>query len=112
MCDENTNRYIAILVVIPSSTNKLTDGQRHVLSGISRDTIADRVFLVLTFHGNPQMCLHSEDEDKIHYKYMFEFDNSNVLNQYCSDDANVNGEIWSNRRQTFNELFKKLEETG
>ncbi|CAC5418342.1 unnamed protein product [Mytilus coruscus] len=114
LCVKNTNRYFAILVVMPSSSNQLTDGQRHVLSGICRDNIADKVFLILTFHveGNTNNCLDIVAEAKIHYDHSFEFDNSNVFHECNSNDANVNVEIWNNRRQTFNKLFKKLEETG
>lgn len=114
LCDKNPNRYFAILVVIPSSSNQLTDGQRHVLSGICRNNIADRVFLTLTFHveGNTKNCLDIVNEAKIYYKHLLEFDNSNVYRECNYNDADANGKIWNNRRQTLNTLFKKLEETG
>lgn len=100
----------AVLVVVPSSTSRLTNGQKQVFSSIRKmfgKEIEKNIFLVIThYDGGEPICLPVLQQAEIPCDKMFLFNNSNLFSEIKVSSANLN--IWKDRADNFFKLFESL----
>lgn len=105
------------IVFVVSSGTTLTDKQRSDFSRISDADLSKNVFVAITFcdKKNKEECQKQLDRAHVHYKHVFEFDNANVLSsvgdtrRFSINLSNNEKRSWEQRRDTFNDLFRKLD---
>lgn len=101
----------AVLLVVPSSTSRLTDGQTYVFSSIRKmfgKEIEKNIFIVIThYDGGEPICLPVLQMANIPCDNMFMFNNSNLFSEIRDSSANLI--IWKNRIDNFIKLFESLE---
>lgn len=106
----------AILIVLPLSTERLTEGQEHIFSSILEmfgEDIKDNIFVTFTHDdtGSEQSCLSLLNAAGVPYKGYFRFNNAHVLSKPKSSEENIHMEFWKTRTDNFSKLFKTLETT-
>lgn len=101
----------AVLLVVPSSTSRLTDGQTYVFSSIRKmfgKEIEKNIFIVIThYDGGEPICLPVLQMANIPCYNMFMFNNSNLFSEIKDSSANLI--IWKDRIDNFVKLFESLE---
>lgn len=112
------NHVDAILIVLPLSAKRLTQGQEHVFSSILPmfgDDIKDNIFVTFTHDdsGDEHSCLSLLEKADIPYKGYFRFNNANIFSEFVSLKGGdcLNQTIWNTRNENFSKLFKQLETT-
>lgn len=108
----------AVLIVVTSSTTRLTPGQEHVFSsilGMFGENIGKNIFVATTFDDSGELkCLPVLQNANIPYAGVFRFNNSNVLTKFSSEHSkdSLIQECWNTRTKNFAMLFQKLETTA
>lgn len=101
----------AVVIVVPSSTSRLTTGQKYVFSSIQRmfgKDIENNIFVVIThYDGGEPICLPVLQKANIPCDNMFLFNNSNLFSEI--KDSSANSDIWMQRADNFFKLFESLE---
>lgn len=101
----------AILIVMSSSTSRLTEGQKHVFSCIRKlfgEDVKRNMFVVIChYDGGEPRCLHLLKSEQIPCENMFLFNNSNVFSEIENQSRDLS--IWQERAKTFAALFSCLE---
>lgn len=97
----------AVCIVLPLSSNRLTEAQGQVFSnivGLFAKNIEKNIFAMITNDdgGDPQ-CLNALKTAGIPVKEYFRFNNSDVFS------TNPSEKLWNNRAENFVKFFKLLE---
>lgn len=107
---QKINHLDAVLIVVPASVNRLTEGQEYVYTSIRKIfgiDIDKNMFVITTHHdGGIPVCLPFLKEVNIPCTHVFKFNNSNLFSK--TDGSSVNS-VWSDRAKSFSELFVSLE---
>lgn len=107
----------AVLIVVPLSATRLTEGQQHVFSSILRlfgKDIRRNIFVAITWDDSGELqCMSVLEKSGIPHSDYFRFNNSNVLTEFkpTEDQDLINQTIWNNRTDNFSKLFEKLKNT-
>lgn len=107
----------AILIVVPMSTTRLTEGQQNVFTNILQmfgDDIKNNVFVATTWDDSGEItCLDVLKSAGVHYADVFRFNNANLYSAFSSaiQHDTINQSFWDARTKSFSELFQKLEAT-
>lgn len=107
----------AVLIVIPLSTQRLTEGQEYIFSSIAKlfgDDIKDNICVAITHddEGKPT-CLGLLEKviPQIPQSKVFRFNNSFVIDKEKMNSKTTGHEDkWRQRSITFSELFNKMNE--
>lgn len=107
----------AVFIVIPLSTQRLTEGQEYVFSSIAKlfgDDIKDNICVAITHDdGGKPTCLGLLEKvvAKIPQCKVFRFNNSFVIDKGDKESETKEHEAnWRKRSITFSELFNKMNE--
>lgn len=107
----------AVLIVVPLSATRLTEGQQHVFSSILRlfgKDIRGNIFVAITWDDSGELqCLSVLEKSGIPYSGYFRFNNSNVFTEFkpTANQDLINQTIWNNRTDNFSKLFQVLKNT-
>lgn len=100
----------AVCIVVPLSSNRLTEAQTWVFNNILSlfgANIKDIIYPCITFDdGGERKCLSALTEAGIHYKKHFAFNNSDLFGKTPSVT------LFHQRRKSMNDFFSKIEDVA